>query len=586
MDMRWNLDALYTSFESPEFLADFEAVKADIADFGKWAQENFASADNAGAKLEAYINRVNSNKRFMKLFAYANLTRSVGENNEAAKKYSDLLRVQFANMARPTVLFKSYVASLDNLDGLIAASPLLKEHEFILREIVDQSKYLLSEKEEIAIAKLRNTGSAAWGDMKDMLLSTMRIPVTINGEEKVLPLPAVRNLAYDADPKIRKDAYFAEMKAYEEVEKPVAATLNAIKGEVWTMVNMRGYESPLHMTLVNSRLQKETLDAMLSAMEDFLPSFRRFYKKKAEMLGHKGALPFYDLFAPAAKVKMKFTYEECKDFILEHFYAFSQKMGDMAKRAYEEKWIDAEVREGKRGGAFCSNLHVIKQSRIMANYDGSFGNVTTMAHELGHAYHGECLQDMPYMKTSYTMPIAETASNFCETIVTDAAIKAADADGKFAILEAEISDSLQVIIDIYSRYLFESRLFEKRQAGPLSVEEINELMLGAQRDAYGDGLDHNCLHKYMWINKVHYYYAERNFYNFPYAYGLMFSKGLYAQYLAEGDGFLPKYDALLAATGSNSLEAVGDLAGIDVRKKDFWVSSLKLIEAKVDEFCK
>ena len=585
MDMRWSLDDLYTSFESAEFLADFETAKKEVADFSEWAEKAFASPDDAVTKLETYLKRINNSKEIKKLSSYTFLVRSVDEDNEPAKKYSDLLRGLMADMAKPSVLFKVFTAKIPNLDELVAVSPILKEHEFILRETVEQSKYLLSEKEEIAIAKMRITGSAAWADMKDMLLAIMKIPVTVEGEEKVLPLPAIRNLAHDANAETRKAAYFAEMKAYEDVEKAAAAALNAIKGEVLTQVALRCYDSPLHMTLANSRLEKETLDAMISAMEDFLPSFRRYYKKKAQLLGHSGALPWYDLFAPAAKVKMNFTYQEAIDFTLEHFYTYSKEMGDFTKKAFEDRWVDAEVREGKRGGAFCSNLHVISQSRVMLNFDGSFSNVTTMAHEFGHAYHGYCLNDASYLNTSYTMPIAETASTFCETIITDAAIKKADADEKFAILEAELSDALQVIVDIYSRFLFESRFFEKRQGGSLSVEEINDLMLQAQKDAYGDGLDHNCLHKYMWINKVHYYYAERNFYNFPYAYGLLFAKGLYAQYLTEGASFPEKYNKLLAATGSASLEAVGDMAGIDVRKKEFWTKSLKLIENKVDEFC-
>ncbi|MCL2557904.1 MAG: M3 family oligoendopeptidase, partial [Treponema sp.] len=473
-----------------------------------------------------------------------------------------------------------------NLEELIASSPVLKEHEFMLREIAARNKYVLSEKEEVAVAQLRNTGSTAWGDMKDALLATMRVPVVVGGAEKTLPLPAVRNLAYDADPATRKNAYLAEMKSYETVDKAVAAALNAIKGEVWTMVKMRGYESPLHMTLESSRMEKGTLEAMLSSMRDFLPSFRRYFRKKAKMLGHKGALPFYDVFAPVGKVTMTFTYERAMEFILDQFYSYSKRLGDFAKKAFDKNWIDAEVREGKRGGAFCSNLHCIGQSRVMANFDGSFSNVRTLAHELGHAYHGECLRHMPFLKTEYTMPIAETASNFCEAIVTDAAIKkAAGADEKRAILEAEISASMQVVVDIYSRYLFETAVFEKRQDGPLSVAEINGLMLQAQKDAYGDGLDPECLHPYMWANKPHYYYAGRNFYNFPYAYGMLFSRGLYAKYLQEGEAFHAKYDALLAATGSASLEAIGDLAGIDVRGKDFWTASLKLVDEKIGEFC-
>ncbi|MDR2166820.1 MAG: M3 family oligoendopeptidase [Clostridiales bacterium] len=586
MEMLWNLDDLYTSFESPEFLADFEAVKKEVADLTAWTVENFADSENAGEKLTTYINRVNGNKAFMKLYCFAMLTRSVEDGNEAAKKYMDLLGMLHAEFTRPEVLFKAYVGKIDDLDGLIAAHPVLKEHEFILREIKAKSEFLLSEAEEVVFAKMRNTGSRAWNDMKEQLTATLRIPVMVEGEEKILPLPAVRNLAYEKNPETRKNAYFAELKAYEEIDKAVAASLNSIKGEVLTNVAMRGYESPLHMTLVNSRMETQTLEAMISSMEDFLPSFRRYFKKKAEILGHEGALPWYDLFAPVGEVDMRFTWQEAMDFTLEQFYTFSQKLGDFTKHAFDNRWTDVPVREGKRGGAFCMNIHAIGQSRVMMNFDGSFSNVTTLAHEYGHAYHGDCLNDVSSMNSSYTMPIAETASNFCETIIVDAAMQKADDNGKFVILEQVISDAMQVVVDIYSRYLFETRLFEKRAGGPLSVDEINELMLAAQKDAYGDGLDHGVLHKYMWINKPHYYYPDRNFYNFPYAYGMMFSQGLYAQYLAEGESFVPKYDKLLAATGSASLEQVGDLAGIDVRKKDFWTQSLKLIEAKIDEFCK
>jgi len=585
MDMRWNLDDLYTSFESDEFLRDFELAKQEVKDRNSWAKENLKSSENAMQKLEMFINRGNEFKLFQKIGSYANLAGSVDDENEAAKKYLDIFRTELADLAVSEVMFNSFVGSLSNLQELIDASPILKEHEFMLTEIMKNNKYMLSEKEEIILAKYRTTGSMAWSNMRNQITSTLKIDVMVEGEEKSLPLTAVRNLAYSANAQTRKAAYFAEQQGYEEVEKPTAAALNSIKGEALTNVKLRGYKDALDMTLVNYKMQKETLDAMLSSMESFLPSFRRFYKKKAQILGHSGSLPFYDIFAPVGKVDLTFSYAEAKDFIIENFNIYSKEMGDFARHAFDNNWLDVEVRDGKRGGAFCHNLHSIGQSRIMSNYDGSFSNLTTLAHELGHAYHGYCLKNVPFLKSSYSMPIAETASTFCETLITDAAIKNADKEQAFAILQEQISDSLQVIVDIYSRFVFESNLFAKRESGPLSVSEINELMLSAQIKAYGDGLDKEYLHKYMWINKPHYYAAHNNFYNFPYAYGLLFSLGLYAQYLKEGKGFVPKYNELLAATGSNTLEKIGDLAGIDVRKSDFWNLSLKLVEEKVDKFC-
>jgi oligoendopeptidase F len=284
-------------------------------------------------------------------------------------------------------------------------------------------------------------------------------------------------------------------------------------------------------------------------------------------------------------VDMRFTYAEAVDYVVKNFNLFSEKMGGYAKKAFDERWLDAEPRQGKRGGAYCMNIHSLKQSRIMSNFTGSLGDVATLAHELGHGYHGHCLGKETYMNAHYPMPIAETASTFCETLIFDSALKSAGSDEKIVILEAQITDATQVIIDIYARYVFETNLFAKRENGPLTVKEIKELMTQAQKTAYGETLDPATPHPYMWVNKPHYYYPSRNFYNFPYAYGLMFALGLYSEYLRTGEAFLPKYDNLLAVTGKLSLEDIGRTAGIDVESEDFWVSSLKLIEKKVDEFC-
>ncbi|MCL2168614.1 MAG: M3 family oligoendopeptidase [Defluviitaleaceae bacterium] len=585
MDMRWNLDDLYTSFESAEFLADFETAKKKVADATAWAVENFASLDNAGEKLTAFINRSNTSIEGSKVFIYCMLVTSVDESNVTAKKYMDLMRGLQAEMAKPRVMFEAFVGKVDDLAGLVATHPVLKEHEYILNEIKSKNAYLLSEKEEVLYAKMKNTGSSAWNQMKEELAATLQIDVVVEGEQKTLPLTAVRNLAYEASQETRKAAYFAEIDAYKKIERAVAGALNAVKGEALTNAAMRGYDSVLDMTLINSRMDKGTLDALISSVEEYLPKLRKFFKKKAEILGHKGALPWYDLFAPVGKVDMKFTYEEGWKFMLDQFYTFSKELGDFSKNALEQKWTDAEVRPGKRGGAFCMNIHPIGQSRVMMNYGDTLNDIGTLAHEYGHAYHGYCLKDVSWMNSSYTMPIAETASNFCENIIFDAVMKTASDEEKFIILEQLASDVAQVVIDIYSRYLFETRFFEARKKGSLSVNEICELMLGAQKDAYGDGICHDHLHQYMWICKPHYYYVDRNFYNFPYTYGMMFSQGLYAQYLAEGDSFIPKYDKLLAATGSASLEAIGDMAGIDVRTKDFWMKSLESLAGRIDEFC-
>ena len=281
---------------------------------------------------------------------------------------------------------------------------------------------------------------------------------------------------------------------------------------------------------------------------------------------------------------MTFSYEEAMDYIIENFNSFNKELGSFVQEAYQKNWLDIEPRDGKRGGAFCSNLHPIGESRILSNFDGSFSSLTTLAHELGHAYHGSKLVDESILNSSYPMPIAETASIFCETIVVNAALKEMDDKEAVTILEQSIQDATQVIVDIYSRYLFETKLFEIREDHPLSVRELKETMLEAQRQAYGEGLDSDTLHPYMWLNKTHYYSAGRNFYNFPYAFGLLFAKGLYAIYLEKGDSFVKEYDDLLTMTGKNNIQDVAKKMNIDVTKPDFFRESLKLVEKDIHKF--
>ncbi|NLY45198.1 MAG: M3 family oligoendopeptidase, partial [Tissierella sp.] len=328
----------------------------------------------------------------------------------------------------------------------------------------------------------------------------------------------------------------------------------------------------------------ESLDSMFTAIKEYLPVFQKYYRQKGKILGHENGLPFYDMFAPVGNVDMDFSYEEAMEFIVNNFRTFSDRLADYAQNAYENDWLDVEPREGKRGGAFCSNIHPIGESRIMANFEGSFSNMTTLAHELGHGYHGLNLKNESILNSRYPMPIAETASIFCETIVESAQLEKSSVEEVLGILESSISGAGQVIVDIYSRYLFETKLFEIRKDHPLSVEELKNMMLEAQKEAYGDGLDHDYLHPYMWICKNHYYSAGRNFYNFPYAFGLLFAKGIYAEYLNRGKDFVPEYDKLLNATGKNNIKDVAAMVGIDITNPDFFRQSLSLIEKDIEKF--
>ncbi len=585
MEQRWNLDDIYTSFESEAFRTDFkrcdDAISAVRLSAGKCSE-----AGDTVEKIERCVDALNDfNTCLSRLWAYTSLVLSVESKNKTAIGYLEKLEEKMIELTEPRVQIQKWLSSIANLDECIDKSDLLKEHAYFLKEQAKEARYLISEKEEIVLAKLKKTGSSSWRNLCNMLISNLMVTIETEGQTKELPLPVVRSMSHERDRETRKKAYYAEMKAYDKIEVPMAACLNAIKGEVQTVSDLRGYGSPLEMTLMNSRMKKESLDAMLKAIRKHLPRFRDYYRKKNALLGNTGAMPFYDVFAPLG-ADMKFSYSEAKDFIVRHFGAFSGKLSSFAENAFSKRWIDSEPREGKRGGAFCYNIHSIKQSRILSNFKNSLSDVSTLAHELGHGYHGECLKNETPLNSDYSMPVAETASIFCETIVNNAAKKTATKEELTAILESELAGAGQVIVDIYSRYIFETNLFQRRVSGSLQAEELNGMMADAQKEAYGDALDQEILHPKMWINKPHYYYVDANFYNFPYAFGLLFAKGLYADYLKRGSEFVSGYDDLLRATGSNSVEDVASIVGIDVTTEEFWLSSLELIEKDIDQFMK
>ena len=490
MNLNWSLKELYPSFESEEFKIDMDKLTSKINEVNEWANETIKDNNDILVKLEEYIKRYSKlTELISKIGAFIQLSISVNTKDTEALRYSDIFEKKLTHIVEASTKIERYISNIDNIECIIEKSELLKAHEYILKSIVEQSKYLLSDKEESIIANMKNTGSNAWSKLKDNLISSLMVEIKENDEVKEYPLTVVLNMAEAKSEKVRKKAYEAEIASYKKVEEGVAAALNGIKGEVLTVCDFRGYKSPLEKTLLDSRMDEESLNAMLDAMKESLPVFRKYLRRKAEMLGHKNGLPFYDLYAPVSNADMKFTYDEGAKFVVKNFRTFSDNLGDFAQKAIDNNWIDVEPREGKVGGAFCAGLHFIGESRILLNYGGSFGDVVTMAHELGHGFHGECLKNETILNSDYPMPIAETASTFCETIIKKAAIKEADKDEALAILEAEICDCTQVIVDIYSRFLFEKSVFEARKESALTVEQIKELMLKAQREAYGDGLD-------------------------------------------------------------------------------------------------
>lgn len=585
MNYTWSLDELYTSFDSNEFKRDLDELSTAGEKMLEFSQKELVDYNNATKKIEKYIELTRRySELVIRLRSYASLRISTNSKDGEATAYLGKVGKYASELTASKIAFQNYLKNYDNIDKSINESSLLKEHEFYLYEIIEACKHQLSDKEEILISKMKLTGSTAWSQLQGKVSSEAVVELEENGEKITIPVTALSQLPSTDDIEVKKNRFFAECRAYDKYADISAACLNNLKGEVLTISELRGYSSPLEMTLNECRMDKETLDALIGSIEEYLPQLRRYYKIKAKLLNYPNGLPYFDISAQVGKSNKKYTIEEGKETVLNAFRGFSEELYEFAKKAFDNRWVDFEPKAGKRSGAFCSGIYPIKESRVLTNFNGNIKDVNTLAHELGHGFHGKQLTIESILNNTYPMPLAETASTFCEEVLKNELLKNISDEEKLSFLSFSILSAIQVTVDILSRYYFETEFFNRRKDHELSVDEIKEVMLEAQKKSYGDGLDNELLNPYMWLNKVHYYYAERNFYNFPYAFGLLFSLGLYSIYEKKGKAFIDDYNNLLKATGKMKIADVCKLVDVDVRSKEFWKMSLDKIVASIDEF--
>lgn len=584
MDLTWNLDNIYTSFESAEFQEDMKQLKKHIDTINKLIFNSWEHNKDSNTKIEEFLKITNEYKAvYSKVSTYAYLIMIADFQNSEAENYLDNIENKNTELAEVLVRFSRWFRDVKSLEGIIASSTYLLEHQFYLKELLITSNYFLSEKEEFLISKMKNTGSKAWEKFYRELLATSTKKITINGQIENLTLSELRNLMYDKERSLRKTAYLKEADLCKDLSQVCAKCINGISGEALTIYKVRGYESPLEKVLQNSRMDYKTLDVMMSAVKESLPIFHKYYLAKAKILGYNSKLPFYDIYAPIGDCNMKVTYEEAKNIITSCFNKFSNKLSAFSKKVFEERWIDAEPRKGKGNFGMSVDIFPIKESRIITNFNGNFNDVSILAHEIGHAYHSSNLYDQSLLNTEYSTPIAETASIFCETIVNNELMNKLPSNEALAILEKSISDTAYFIVDFYGRYLFENELFKRRESGALTIEELNQLMKKCMIHTYGDSIDAETFHPYMWMNKIGYFVPGNEYLNFPYSFGVLFSKGLYAYYLEKGQSFVEQYDKFLSETSRNNIVDVAKILEIDVQSFDFWRNSLKLIERDIEK---
>ena len=473
----------------------------------------------------------------------------------------------------------AWLAALD-VDAFIARSSDAAEHAFALRKVAEGAEHQMSEPEESLAAELGPSGSLAWQRLHGDVSSQLMVDVTVAGATERVPMAMARGLATHPDAARRRAAYEGEIAAWETAAVPLAAALNGAKGDLAVLNRRRGFVDDLEPNLLANNVDRATVDAMNAAVVESLPEFRRYFRAKGLLLGHADGLPWWDLFAPVGD-KSEVTWDSATALVLDAFGGYSPDLAGLATRAFDEQWVDAEIRDGKRGGAYCASVDS-DVSRVMMNFDGSLDSVSTLAHELGHAFHNVALAGRTPLQRRLPMALAETASIFCETLLFESSVGGAtDAAARLAILDTYLVGASQVVVDIHSRFLFESELCRRRRRTSASVAELNAMMLDAQTAAYGDGLDARYRHPYMWAVKPHYFTP---FYNWPYTFGLLFGIGLYAKYTEDAERFRAGYDDLLSGTGMADAATLTAAFGFDVRDPAFWASSLAVIRHHIDDF--
>jgi pepF/M3 family oligoendopeptidase len=586
---RWDLSRLYPGLNSVEFKQAFATLLEAIGDLERefdrrevgWGSALTLDSDlvrDFESVLSA-LNALHTTHESMTAYLYGNVTTDSGD--ELAQARFSELRQRGVALDKLETRFTAWVGRIP-VDELIATSPLAAAHDFPLRRLREAAGHLMSEAEENVAAELGPSGGMAWSRLHGNLTSQITASVELDGRREDLPISAARNLAMHGDRDVRQRAWHAELEAWERHALPLAAALNGVKGEVIALSARRHWADPLDEAVFQSNIDRDILDAMLGEARASLPGFRRYFRLKAQALGLE-ELSWFDLFAPVGEAVRPWSWTDAAAFIEEQFGSYSPRMQRLAQRAYDERWIDASPRLGKVGGGYCMWL-IDGESRILVNYVPAYDGVSTLAHELGHAYHNLNVAGLTPLQRITPMTLAETASTYCETIVKEAALVDATAGERLYIIEQSLQGAAQIVVDILSRFEFERAVFAGRRDRELSVGELNRLMLAAQESTYGEGLAKDARHPYMWAVKGHYYNPGRSFYNFPYLFGLLFGLGLFARYQAHPEGFHERYDELLASTG---LASAADLAArfdIDLRAREFWRSSLDVLRADIERF--
>ncbi|WP_019635872.1 M3 family oligoendopeptidase [Paenibacillus fonticola] len=588
VQITWELESIFPGGSSSDKFDKFlSQLEEDIAAMHQDLQErNAPLALEETAHLDKLIDGLqNAAGKIIEADSFVACLTAQNQHDKKAVQLSGKVTTIRAAYENTMTLFQNVLRNTE--DDLWEA--------WMARGEIAPISYVLSEKREIAREKLAPEleslasdlaidGYHGWGQHYDTIVSKVAVPFK-EGDGKLASLSVgqAANKLNDDDRAVREATFANWERAWSGVADYCADTLNRLAGFRLKLYERRGWDDILKEPLMINRMSRETLDMMWRVIEENKPVFVKYMNRKAELMG-LDQLSWSDVDAPLGQSAGKISYEDAANEIVKQFRSFSPKLAEFSVEAFNRRWIEAEDRPGKRPGGFCTSLPVSKQTRIFMTYGGTVSNVSTLAHELGHAYHQYLMEELPQFNQDYAMNVAETASTFAEMIVADALVKnAADEKLKLSLLADKIGSSISFFMNIHARFLFETRFYEKRKQGVLSADELSALMEEAQREAYHGALA--SYHPHFWASKLHFYITDVPFYNFPYTFGYMFSTGLYARAQREGERFAAKYDALLQDTGRMTVEELASKhLDVDLTKPDFWREAMSVAVADVQLF--
>ena len=581
----WNLDSAFVGgADSPALAAELTNIGKDIEAMLNQLVEHAEEITDPPALI---IETQNLAARVYTCSAYIGCLTAANTEDKKAQLLQGTINELAARISDILVIFAKTFAAISNTSWpVFVADDRLKDITFNLTEMRSKAYDMMSLDKEILANALSVNGFSEWSTLYDRLVASVHISsADAHGVVSELSAGQALNRLGDPNTEVRNALLPLWEQAWQSLSDIGAVELNALAGFRLSLYRARGWESFLKETLELNRMSEATLNAMWNTISANKARLVAYVQRKKELLG-VDQLSWADFDAPLAlgAESKTYSFSEGADFVIAQFESFSPKMAAFVREALSKCWVEAEDRPRKGIGAFCTGFPTLGEQRVFMTYDGTLGSISTLAHELGHAFHGDTMKELPIMAQDIGMSVAETASTFAETVVSNAALaEATSLEEKIMLMESKINRAAVMMMNIHARFIFEYNFYKTRMQRQVPAEELNQMMLAAQHEAYADALD--IWHPTFWLSKGHFHGTYIPFYNFPYTFGFLFANGIYAEAQRTPGGFEDRYVDLLRHTGSMNVE---DLAqtylNVDLTQSDFWQAAIDAALEDYDAF--